>query len=254
MDKVDISAIIVDDDTEAIKLLEMYLRQFPEIKVIGRSTNAVTGLKLIKEILPDLIFLDIDMPEMTGLQVAELVKAEHFQPEIVFTTAFQDYAYKALSVEPLDFLTKPFSPVDLENVVRKFIARKEKKKNKQKMDKFIQSQLNPEKLKLPTVNGTLIVDTSDIVFVKANAHQSFIHLLDGTVETLTLNLKGIVRLLDPKMFFQINRSTYLNKTYLQRIDKKKEICIVRFNNTVREEIFGKDYIAYFEGLNIFPIL
>ena len=143
MDTVGITAIIIDDDSEAIYLLEMYLRQFPEIKIIGKSTKAIHGLSLVNKKFPDLVFLDIDMPDMSGLQVAESMKHKNFHSEIVFTTAYQQYAYKALTTEPLDFLTKPFCPEDLQKVINKYLAKAEKKKHEQKLENFILSQTNP---------------------------------------------------------------------------------------------------------------
>jgi DNA-binding LytR/AlgR family response regulator len=254
MDTVDISAIIIDDDPEAINLLEMFLRHFPEIKIAGKSTNAIAGLELINEMYPDLVFLDIDMPDMTGLQVAESVKDENIHSEIVFTTAYQDYAYKALDIEPLDFLTKPFCPEDLEIVIRKYIAKTERKSYAQKLDKFIQSQSNLPKINLPTTRGVLVVEIKDIVYVKSNSFQSILYLQDGTVETVTKSLSNLIRMLNSSFFFQINRSTYVNLNYLQRIDKKKEICILRFNHIVHEECITKTNIVNFEKLNIYPVI
>ena len=150
MDNVAITAIIIDDDSEAIYLLEMYLRQFPEVNIIGKSTKALKGLLLINKKFPDLVFLDIDMPDMTGLQVAESMRNKNFNSEIVFTTAYQQYAYNTLSIEPLDFLTKPFCPEDLKKVIKKYLAKAEKKKHEQKLDDFIQSQSSPTLISVPT--------------------------------------------------------------------------------------------------------
>jgi two-component system LytT family response regulator len=252
MDTVDISAIIIDDDSEAINLLEMFLRQFPDVKVIGKSTDARTGLAQINEKFPDLVFLDIDMPEMSGLQVAQAIKNKNFHSEIVFTTAYQDYAYKALEVEPLDFLTKPFCPEDLENVIKKYLIRTEKKKNEQKLDKFIQSQSNPPKISLPTIHSFLLVGINDIVYVKSDYNCTLLYLQDGTVETLTRSLSTIISMINSTLIFQIHRTTYINLNYLLRINKKKKICIIRYNNTIQEEPISKTNLINFEKLNIFP--
>lgn len=252
MDSVDISAIIIDDDSDAINLLEMYLRSFSNVKVIGKSTNANDGLSIIIKKFPDLVFLDIDMPDMTGLQVADAVRIRNFHSEIVFTTAYQDYAYKALAIEPLDFLTKPFSPEDLEKVVKKYMVRAEKKKYDQKLDKFIQSQSNTPKISLPIFHSFLIIDINEIVYIKSYENNSVVYLQDGTSETVIRNLKSLIQLLNSTLFFQIHRAAYVNLNYVQRIDKKKAICIIRFNNTLHEETITQNNINNFEKLNIFP--
>jgi two-component system LytT family response regulator len=252
MDTSEITAMIIDDDPEAINLLEIFLRYFQNITIIGKSTDAKAGLELIIELFPDLIFLDIDMPDMTGLQVAESVRTENVYSEIVFTTAYQNYAYKALPIEPLDFLTKPFCLEDLENVINKFITRKEKKKQEQKLDKFLQSQGSVIKVKLPTYHSYIFVDLNDIVYIKSNTNGTYVYLQDGTVETVTRNLSSLILLLNSSLIFQINRSTCVNLNYLHRIDKKKEICILRFNKKTYEDSISRNNIINFEKLNIFP--
>ncbi len=252
MDTIDISAVIVDDDPEAIQLLEMFLKQFPNITIVGKSTDPKGGLSIIQKLVPELIFLDIDMPDMTGLQVAESVKAKNIHSEIVFTTAYQDYAYKALKIAPLDFLTKPFCPEDLENVIKKYIARTEKEKHEQKLQKFIQSQSNPGKVKLPTFHSFIIIDVNEIVYIKANKSGTAVYLRDGTVETITRNLSSLLLMLNSSLIFQLNRGTYVNLNYLLRVDKKKEICIFRFNENLCQEYITKSNIVNFEKLKIFP--
>ncbi|MDP2888218.1 MAG: LytTR family DNA-binding domain-containing protein [Bacteroidota bacterium] len=252
LDKSEISAIIIDDDPEAINLLEIFLHYFQNITIIGKSTDAKAGLGLIIELFPDIIFLDVDMPDMTGLQVAESVRTENLHSEIVFTTAYQNYAYNALSIEPLDFLTKPFCLEDLENVINKYIARKEKKKQEQKLDKFRQSQGNVIKVKLPTYHSYIFVDLNDIVYIKSNTNGTYVYLQDGTFETVTRNLNSLILLLNSSLIFQINRSTCVNLNYLYRIDKKKEICILRYNQKLFEESISRNNILNFEKLNIFP--
>jgi DNA-binding LytR/AlgR family response regulator len=252
MDSIDISAIIIDDDLDAINLLEMFLRQFPNIKIVGKSTDPNIGLSLVIKKFPDLVFLDIDMPDMTGLQVADAIRIRNFHSEIVFTTAYQDYAYKTLPIEPLDFLTKPFSSDDLQKVIKKYMAKAEKKKLEQKMDKFIQSQTNPPKISLPIFHSFLIIDINDIVYIKANENKTIVYLHDGTVETVIKNLSSLIQMLNSTLFFQIHRSTYVNLNYIQRIDKKKAACIIRFNNTLREETITRNNIINFEKLDIFP--
>ena len=252
MDTGSITAVIIDDDSEAIFLLEMFLRQFPEIRLVGKSTQAPKGLALINRKFPDLVFLDIDMPDMTGLQVAESMKNKNFHSEIVFTTAYQQYAYKTLKIQPLEFLTKPFCVEDIQKVIKKYVTKKEKKRHEQQLDKFIQSQSNPPPVSVPTLNGFLYIDIKDIVYMKSKINGTEIHLQDGTVETVSLRINRLITLLNSKLIFQIFRGIYVNLNYLVRIDKKKAICILRFNNNTHEEPISKSNINNFKKLNIFP--
>jgi two-component system LytT family response regulator len=251
MEKEKITAIIIDDEPDAINLLSLYLRHYPEIIVIGKETNAINGLKLVSENLPDLVFLDIDMPDMNGLQVANHIQSENFHSEIVFTTAYQNYAYDAMGVEPLDFLIKPYCVEDLEIVIQKFRVKSEQKKMDLKMAQFIVSQSNLPKLKLPANHGVVMVDLKYIVIMKSQGNKCSIHLQDGTVETINKNLGEMVELINSDVFFRLGRSTYINLNYLTRIDKKNNKCFLRFNQLIHEENITREQVLYFEKMNLF---
>lgn len=252
MDHTTISAIIIDDEPNAIKLLEMYLRQFPHIKVIGKENQAKKGLELVKQTSPELVFLDIDMPDMDGLTVADNIQAENFYSEIVFTTAHQHYAYDALEIEPLYFLTKPFCITDLEIVMQKYNEKIEKEKIEKKLNTFLNSQLNSPKIKLPTTKGTLFTDIKTIVMLKSKVQNCDVYMADGTIETVTRNLYKVASIIDSPAFFQISRATYINMNFLQRVDKKGAKFIISYNQTLIEEPISKDRLIYFEKMIKFP--
>ncbi len=249
-----ISAIIIDDEPQAIHLLEIYLRHFRSIEVIGKETHAKEGLKLIREMLPDLVFLDIDMPEMNGLQIAHKIQDDNFQSEIVFTTAHKHYAYEALDIEPLDFLTKPFCIEDLEIVLKKYQAKAEKKKLERKLERFIHQKENPLKIKLPSSNGILLIDTRDIVLIKSNSKNCTIYLQDGQVETISRNLSVMMELLNSPVFYPISRQAIININYLKGLDKKNSKCILYFNQSSQSEIITKNFLQSFEKLDFFQAI
>ena len=252
MDSTSISAFIIDDEPEAIQLLEMYLRFFPNVKVTGKETQAKKGLDLVNQNLPDLVFLDIDMPDMNGLQVADHIHTENFYSEIVFTTAHPKYAYDAIDFQPLDFLIKPFSVEDVETVIHKYQKISEKKKYLRKVDLFIHSQANSPKIKLQTINGMLITEIKDIVLLKAKANNCNLYLQDGTIETITRNLNNLAETINSQIFFKISRSTYVNLKYLKKVDKKNLKCMISFNQSVLEEDITKSNLLHFEKLDLFP--
>ncbi len=249
-----ISVLLIDDESDAINLLEMFLRTFPEISIVGKESSSTEGLKLALQLLPEVIFLDIDMPGMNGLQVADRIRSENFYSQIVFTTAHEQYAYDTLDVKPIDFLSKPFTINDLEVVIQKFKSFQEKKNKEQKVDQFIQSQASTTKIKLSSAQGILLVDLKDIAIIKSNANKCIIHLVDGTSEIINKNLNVLISILNSSVFFQTNRSTYINLNYLQRIDKKNGKCILRFNQTFHEESISRIQMIHFDKLMLFPII
>lgn len=249
-----LSVVIIDDEQTAIDLLEMYLRQFPVFKVTGKETEAQRGLERVTELLPELVFLDIDMPDMNGLQVANRIHSGNSYSEIVFTTAHDHYAYDAMDFEPLDFLTKPFSSKDLELVLQKYQAKMERKDRERKMDNFIHSQSNSVKISIPANHGLLVISIRDIVLVKSQVNKCLIYMQDGTIEEVTKSLGTVMSLINSPAFFQIHRSEYVNLNYMQRLDKKKLKCILDFNSTVLEEPVSKFHLAQFEKLNSHPFI
>lgn len=252
MDSTNISAVIIDDEPEAIQLLEMFLRFFPKVIVIGKETQAKQGLEVVNQKLPDLVFLDIDMPDMNGLQVADHIHTENFYSEIIFTTAHPRYAYEAIDFQPLDFLIKPFNVEDIEAVIQKYEEITAKKKYQRKVDLFIHAQSNLPKIKLPTINGLLLTEIKDIVMIKSKANNCDLYLYDGTVETITRNLSNLAETIHSQTLFKISRSTYINLNYLKKIDKRNLKCIIRFNQSVLEEEITKSNLTHFEKLDLFP--
>lgn len=252
MDPKYMSVIIIDDEPAAINLLEMFLRQFPQVKVTGKETNAKNGLEMVMATLPELVFLDIDMPDMNGLQVANKIHSGNFYSEIVFTTAHEHYAFDALGIEPLYFLTKPFSTKDLEVVLQKYQAKIEQKNKDRKLDNFIHSQNISPKITLPVNYGLLLVSIKDIVLIKSKGNKSILYLFDGMVEEVNLTLTKMMSEISSPAFFQIHRTVFVNLNYMQRLDKKKSTCILSFNNSTLEEKMSKTFLAHFEKLNLFP--
>jgi len=252
MDTPTISAIIIDDEPSAINLLEIYLRRFSSIQILGKETDAIKGLELIQEQLPELVFLDIDMPDMNGLMIANIVQTENLYSEIVFTTAHQHYAYEALDIKPLDFLTKPFCIADIELVLQKYNDKLSKKKQEKKLDAFINSQNNSAKIKLPTTNGILFIEIKNIVLLRSKLNNCEILMEDGSTETITRNLYKVVSILNSPAFFQISRSTCINMNYLQRVDKKNSKCIISNNQVILEESMSRNNMTIFEKMIKFP--
>jgi two-component system LytT family response regulator len=252
MDSEKISAVIIDDEPDAIKLLELYLRHYPIIKIVGTETNASKGFELVKNTLAKLVFLDIDMPDINGLQIASKIHSGNFPSEIVFTTAHQHYAYEAMGVEPLDFLTKPFCIEDLDLVMQKYKAKDEKKKLEMKSDKFDFSQTNSTRIKLPANFGVVMIDVKDIAILKSQANKCLIYLQDGTTETINKNLKVLIKKLNSSAFFKLSRSVYINLNYVTSIDKRNSTCFLSFNQTIFKEYINALQIKRFEELKIFP--
>lgn len=253
MDNKIITAIIIDDDEEAISLLEIYLKAFREVRVIDRTINPKQGIKLLVKKMPDLVFLDIDMPDINGIEVAEAIKSNQLTTEIVFTTAHSKYAFKTLEVKPLDYLVKPFGPEELISVVNRYKTRAKRKALERNMETSSHNNQPSQKLKLPTDSGIILVNPEEIMSVKAQGGKNYITLTNGKTERVIMAINRLIDYINSPSFVKANRETYINLQFLRRIDRKKKICVLTHQDTVMEEAINRSTISFFEKMNCFPI-
>ena len=208
-----IKAIIIDDERLARNELKKMLQDHPEIAVVEEAANADEGIEKIESFNPDLIFLDIQMPGKTGFDLlAQLERA----PKVIFTTAYDEYAFKAFEVNALDYLLKPIEPRRLSDAIQK-----------------VQVELEKEKLGLNMSNKEPLTD-ADQVFVKDGERCWFVKLSEvrlfesvgnyakvffGTNKPLVLkSLNSLEERLDERTFFRANRKHIINVKWIEKIE------------------------------------
>lgn len=207
-------AIIIDDERLARAELKKLLQEFPEIEVVDEATNAEEGITKIEGQRPDLVFLDIQMPGKTGFDMlAQLEKA----PQVIFTTAYDEFALKAFEVNALDYLLKPIEPRRLADAIHKL---------------HLQEQRDPRQE--PNFSNNSMLVESDQVFVKDGERCWFVRLSDirlfesvgnyakvffGNNKPLILkSLNALEERLDEKIFFRANRKHIVNLRMIEKIE------------------------------------
>lgn len=212
-----IRAIIIDDERLARNELKKLLLEFPEIEIIAEATNANEGIEKIDSLNPDLIFLDIQMPGKTGFDMlSELDKA----PDVIFTTAYDDYALKAFEVNAFDYLLKPIEPRRLADALHKLHLEENRDREGGNEDEI-------------SINKSLLHE-SDQVFVKDGERCWFVKLADirlfesvgnyakiyfGSSKPLILkSLNALEERLDEKVFFRANRKHIVNLRLIEKIE------------------------------------
>jgi len=207
-------ALIIDDERLARNELKKLLLEFPEIEVVGEAANAAEGLEKIESLSPDLIFLDIQMPGKTGFDMlTELDSA----PQVIFTTAYDEYALKAFEVNALDYLMKPVEPKRLADAIHKLHLAEEKEMA----------------AAMAGINRGVLSD-KDQVFVKDGERCWFVKLGEvrlfesvgnyakvffGTYKPLILkSLNALEERLDEKIFFRANRKHIVNLRMIEKIE------------------------------------
>lgn len=216
---MEITCLIVDDEKLARDLLAEYLEEIPSVNVIGQCSKGKDAVKMIDELKPQLIFLDVQMPSMTGFDVLEAIT---HNPYVIFSTAYDQYAIQAFEKDALDYLLKPVDESRFTKAVNRAIERIEKDEtnidslintiNKGKDEAFSSHIFVQKSEKL------LNIPVTDIVHLEASGDYTVL----TTSSNQFLSSTGISKLeqkLNPEVFIRIHRSTIINLEKLKEIEK-----------------------------------
>lgn len=242
-----IRALIVDDDSSARNILQKFLEIDEKVQVVASESNTRSGMTAIEKLMPDVIFLDINMPREDGLQFAKkLVKLKN-HPEIIFTTAYRNFAAEAFSLKPIDFLIKPFGLNDIFDVTTKiedFFSNQEELNNKQK----VWGTGIPEKLKFKTFKGYSFINPKEIIYVKVVGANTEFVMLNNEKERVHSILTDVYEELIHFNFLKINRSVAINLSYIDRIERKSRICVIKNADKTYEFPVTRNVFKYFESM------
>jgi len=214
-------AIIIDDEKHCREGLAILLsRHCPEVQVLDHCANAKAAIKAIAQLEPDIIFLDIEMPGMNGFEMLEYCGGYDF--EIIFTTAYNEYAIKAIRHSALDYLLKPVNKAELVQAVQRAGSNKKTTASTRitALLNALDIKKNAERITLSTVEGLLFVDTREIMYCESENNYTRFHLADNKVIVVSKTLKKVEELLSGNAdFFRIHQSYLVNLNYVQRYIK-----------------------------------
>ena len=202
-------ALIVDDERLARAELTRLLDKFTEIEIIAEASNGEEAIKFIEELKPDLVFLDIQMPGMTGFEVLEHL---HIVPNVIFVTAYDEYALKAFEVNALDYVLKPIELNRLEMAIQKVKTKNEGSTN------ISDEELNYE-------SQIFIKDGEKCWFVKLDrvrmfeSEGNYVRLyFDESKPMILKSLNNLEKRLNNKEFFRISRKYIINLTWIEKVE------------------------------------
>lgn len=230
-----IKAIIIDDEAHARESLTNVIHQYcQEITVIGSGENVADAIALINRFSPDIVFLDIDLPNGNGFTLFEHITSPNF--ETIFTTAYEEYAIKAFRVAALDYLTKPIDFRQLIEAVERFRTKQKVELKEQRLELLLENLSNKptefNKLVLPDYDGYTLIKVSDIIYCKADGSYTEIYLLNGKTITTSKLLKVVEELLPSQTFYRIHKSYVVNLNLIKRYNKSEGHQVLMENNTL----------------------
>lgn len=214
-----IKTLIIDDEKLARQIVRKYLEDKPEIEIIGECQNGFEAVKMIGELSPDLVFLDIQMPKINGFELLELIENP---PAIIFSTAFDQYALKAFEVNAIDYLLKPFSKERFENALEKAVSRVKYSLNTSNDYSALKEQYEEE---TEYLNRIIVKKGGDIIIINTD-HINFLEAQDDYVCVVTNDnkflkqktMKYYEQKLPPENFVRIHRSYIININSMKKIE------------------------------------
>lgn len=240
-----IKCLIIDDDPFIQDLLKDKLEHhFKEIHVLEVCSSGMEGQRSIEHYNPDLVFLDVEMTDMTGFEMLGNLNNVNFK--VIFITSYKHYAIKAIRFNALDYLLKPF---DLEEL-RAAIHRYKKQENTQKIPTLIKNlkskSSSDQTLILNTQNGELFLPLNDIIHIDGERNYSYIHLTHKRKELVSKTLSHLEELLEDKGFFRCHKSHIINKKHIIPSHKQLQVTL---SNDLELPIARRKKEAYKNWLN-----
>lgn len=215
-----IKAIIVDDEQDARDVLNTLLSfSIYPIDIIAKCSSLKEAVIQIKKLKPDVVFLDIQMPEYAGYEIINFFDKIDF--EIVFVTAFDQYAIKAFELSAIDYLVKPINRTRLESCLKKVDEKIGSKDSYLEYQNLLESLQNKElsKIVIPELNGSVIVELNQVICVQGDGSYSIIYLMNNEKLTVSKNLKYFENALsDCSIFFRSQKSWIINLSHVKKFN------------------------------------
>ena len=223
-----IKALIIDDEKRALNVLRLLIEQhLPEIEEVHAALGSKQGLKLIDKINPDLLFLDVEMPGMTGFELLEQLGER--KVNVIFTTAYDHYAIRAIRCSAVDYLMKPIDIQELKEAVQRFIHRsaRDDEQNTPMLQNLISNlksiHYRDPRLAVPTSGGLVFFNIDEIIYCQADQNYTSFYLSNGKEIVVSKTLKDYDELLSEYQFLRVHKSYLINPAYVDNYAQKGTI-------------------------------
>lgn len=239
-----IRAIIIEDEQPARDLIKHYLTAHSNITLLGEFADGFSGLKAIQELKPDLVFLDVQMPKLTGFELLELIDET---PRIIFTTAYDQFAIRAFELNAVDYLLKPYSQDRFNQAILKVSERTQKEQLSQNITKLTEHVLEKQnildRVVVKTGSKIKVIPVDQIIYVESQDDYVMIYSVEGKY-LKQQTMKYFEQHLDPGKFLRIHRSYIVNIDTIKQLELyEKNSYLAILSNGAKLKVSDSGYKA-----------
>ena len=227
-----IRAVIIEDEPKARVMLKTLLEKYcDDVHIIGEASNVKDGVNLINRLVPNLVFLDIEMPDEQGLHLFKYFDEIHF--EVIFTTAYDQYIINALRLSALDYLLKPIDLTELQAALGQFRS----KKHKEQLYKLfynqnrINNQHTSKRLALPSKDSFTFLNVDEVMYCQADSNYTLFVDKSGKKHLVSKPIKEYSDLLEQFGFLRVHRSAVVNLNYIKKLVRTRPCQIIMNDDT-----------------------
>ena len=224
-----ISCLLIDDDLLAIRQFEDALNECQNFDMLATFQNPEDFKLAAVQCPPDILFLDVEMPDKNGLDLAKEIQKLNLPSKMVFVSGYRKYAFQAIRIHPFSYLSKPVTPQDLKELAVTYYT---------SGSKSVEREV-PKRIRFNTTNGFLLLDPEKIMSIEADGNYSLCTMDNGQKHLLTCTLKRMGQQLKNPQIIRISRSLMLNLKFLSYVDRRKQSCFLESDNHSFELIVQK---------------
>jgi two-component system, LytTR family, response regulator len=231
-----LSALLIDDESKARRVVRVLLEEhFPQITICGEAENLPDGSLMIRQLRPDIVFLDVEMPTYVGTRLLEFLAPHETDFELIFTTAHSEFALKAFQLNAIDYLLKPIQEEHFLKAVVKAVQHRGQTRIAEQLT-HMQQRLDtrtPRRLGLPLSEGILYLDLDEIVLIKADRMYTVVHTVQEGDVLVSKPLRYFLALLgEAEGFFQTHRSYLINLLHVRKLSMQDGGSVLMDNGQV----------------------
>ncbi|MEE1943869.1 LytTR family transcriptional regulator DNA-binding domain-containing protein [Pedobacter sp. KR3-3] len=244
-----IRTILIDDEALARDVVKHYLKDYPDIEVVAECCDGFEGLKAITQHKPDFIFLDVQMPKISGFEMLELVENP---PAVIFTTAFDEYAIKAFEVNAVDYLLKPIEKIRFEQAMQKLPGKlaKEENSSNELLETASLSPAQNSRIVVKSAGVIKIIPVSELHYIEADDDYVKLSTSEGNFHK-NKTMGFFEQTLDPAQFIRIHRSYIINLAQVTKIElKEKDSYIVLLKSDIWLPVSKTGYVKLKAALGL----